>query len=249
MDRRQVPQTVMAGMRSVAVPGRPRASVPTEPRKRVQASVVQREDSSLDQALARTGDGAFVITGDGRIVLWNRAAEKIVGYAAREAIGRSCCDLFVGRDGDNNRLCYKGCHVMVLAKMGDAIQSFDMQTRTKAGHPIWLNISILVGENGHGGPVTVHLFRDVTATKELLNLVQERLTAAAAPPAETNGDLTRRELEILRLVATGANTKTAAERLHVSPATVRNHVQNILGKLGVHSRLQAVAYATTHRLL
>lgn len=65
----------------------------------------------------------------------------------------------------------------------------------------------------------------------------------------TIDDLTRRELEILRLVAAGGDSKTVAERLHVSPATVRNHVQNILGKLGVHSRLQAVAYATTHRLL
>ena len=78
--------------------------------------------------------------------------------------------------------------------------------------------------------------------------MQERLAAPADAPS-ISGDLTRRELEILRLVATGADTKTAAERLHVSPATVRNHVQNILGKLGVHSRLQAVAYATTHRLL
>ena len=42
----------------------------------------------LDQALARTGDGAFVITSDGRIVLWNRAAEKILGHTAREAVGR-----------------------------------------------------------------------------------------------------------------------------------------------------------------
>jgi len=248
MGRREGPQTVVARSGSVAASRRLRVSAAPEPRNRVKAAVIPHEESGLDQALARTGDGAFVITGDGRIVLWNRSAEKILGYAAREAIGRSCCDVFVGRDEDSNRLCYQGCHVMVLASMGDAIQSFDMQTRTKAGHPIWLNISILVSGNGHGGPATIHLFRDVTATKELLNLIQDRVAAPAAP-AETKGDLTRRELEILRLVATGAGTKAAAERLHVSPATVRNHVQNILGKLGVHSRLQAVAYATTHRLL
>ena len=47
----------------------------------------------------------------------------------------------------------------------------------------------------------------------------------------------------------GADTRTGAELLHLSRATIRNHVQNIFGKLGVHSRLQAVAYATTHRLL
>ncbi|PYO55705.1 MAG: hypothetical protein DMD83_18270 [Candidatus Rokuibacteriota bacterium] len=84
----------------------------------------------------------------------------------------------------------------------------------------------------------------VTATKELLNLVDERLTAPA-PAVDSDNNLTRRELEILRLVAGGSDTKAVAERLNVSPATVRNHVQNVLGKLGAHSRLQAVAYATT----
>jgi DNA-binding NarL/FixJ family response regulator len=117
------------------------------------------------------------------------------------------------------------------------------------GRPLWLNVSIIVTPNGSGGPQTIHLFRDVTATKELLNVVSERFSAPATPVAPCDGDLTRRELEILRLIAAGESTKVMAERLHVSPSTVRNHVQNIMGKLGVHSRLQAVAYATTHRLL
>ena len=138
--------------------------------------MMQREETGLDQALARSGDGAFAITSEGRVVLWNRAAEKILGYAAREVIGRPCCDIFVGQDTSGNRLCYRGCHVMTLIKMDEPIQSFDMPTRTKARRPIWLNISILVTDN-EKGPLTIHLFRDVTATKELLNLVQERLAA------------------------------------------------------------------------
>jgi PAS domain S-box-containing protein len=207
------------------------------------------ERTSLDDAIARAGDGAFAIGPDGRIVLWNRAAEKMLGYGAREAIGRPCCDLFVGHDDSGNRLCYQGCHVMSLVKMGDSVQSFDMQTRTKAGRPIWVNLSTLTVPAGQpGGPLPVHLFRDVTATKELLGLVRERLTApAVAEP--TRESLTRRELEILRRIATGVSTKAAADTLHVSPATVRNHVQNILGKLGAHSRLEAVAMATRQRLL
>jgi DNA-binding CsgD family transcriptional regulator len=47
----------------------------------------------------------------------------------------------------------------------------------------------------------------------------------------------------------GLSTALTAERLHVSRATVRNHIQNIFGKLGVHSRLEAVAHANKHRLI
>jgi len=207
------------------------------------------EPHGLDAALERAADGAFVIGPDGRIVLWNRAAERMLGYAAREVIGRPCCDLFVGYDDHGNRLCYRGCHVSTLVKMGDPVQSFDMKTRSKTGRPIWINVSTLVvSGGGAGGPLTVHLFRDTTATKELLTLVHDHLSEPAAP-STSNGALTRREIEILDLVATGVRTRVIAERLHVSPATVRNHVQNILGKLGAHSRLEAVAWATRHRML
>ncbi len=203
----------------------------------------------LDQALARAGDGVFVVGADGRLLLWNRAAEKILGYSARGVVGRQCCDIFAGQDDNGNRLCYPGCHVVTLVKMGESVQNFDMRTRTKSGRGIWLNISILSVANGKGGaPVTVHLFRDVTASKELLTLVHERLSSPA-PGESSIGVLTRREVEVLRLMTDGLSTKAVAHTLHVSPATVRNHVQNVLAKLGVHSRLEAVAYANKHRLL
>ena len=53
----------------------------------------------------------------------------------------------------------------------------------------------------------------------------------------------------MQLIAGGAGTRAMAEKLHVSPATVRNHVQHILEKLGVHSRLEAAAYATRRGLV
>jgi PAS domain S-box-containing protein len=225
-------------------------SASTDGNRREREIIVKgAETNDLFQALARAGDGAFVIDSDGRVLHWNRAAERILGHPAREVVGRPCCDVFVGADDRGNRLCYRGCHVMTLVKMGDSVQSFDMRTRTKAGRPVWLNVSVLATPAPPGGSaLTVHLFRDVTATKELLTLVHERLSPPAAP-GEEEGRLTRRELEILRLMATGANTRVLAERLHVSQATVRNHAQNIFAKLGVHSRLEAVAYATKHRLL
>lgn len=204
----------------------------------------------LQPMLDRAGDGAFVIGADGRIALWNRAAERILGYTARDVLGRPCCDVFVGMDGSGNRLCYRGCHVMNLVHVGEPVQSFDMRTRAKNGRAVWLNISILSAAGKPDRAYTVHLFRDVTATKELLTLVHERLAGLPAgnAPGSPGASLSRRELEVLRLMAEGVSTSVAAERLHVSRATIRNHIQNIFEKLGVHSRLEAVAFATKHRL-
>jgi PAS domain S-box-containing protein len=206
-------------------------------------------DDRLAAALQRTADGAFVTGADGRIVLWNRAAERILGFTAHEVAGKACCEIFGGYDDAGNRLCYPGCHIQSLVRLAEPVASYDMRTRTKAGKPVWLNVSVLpLPANGEGASVTLHLFRDVTVTKELIALVHE-----ARSRREDGGDgaavgLTRREVEILRHLTQGLSTAAVAERLHVSRATVRNHVQNIFAKLGVHTRLAAVAYANEHRL-
>lgn len=210
------------------------------------------ETTELTEMLAATADGGFAIDAAGRIVLWNRAAESMLGYTVSEVVGRRCCDLLVGDDENGNRLCCRGCHIVDLVKTRTLVHSFDMRTRTKTGSAIWVNVSTLRVSWDGAGDGTVHLLRDVTATRESLALIRERLAIPAAlVPAAPDGPgaLTRRELEILSVIATGVNTKDAAERLHVSPATIRNHVQNILGKLGAHSRLEAVAYATRNRLI
>jgi DNA-binding NarL/FixJ family response regulator len=59
-------------------------------------------------------------------------------------------------------------------------------------------------------------------------------------------DLTDREREILQLLAEGMRNDGIAEKLFISPQTVQTHVRNILGKLRVHSKLEAVAFAVKH---
>jgi two-component system nitrate/nitrite response regulator NarL len=61
--------------------------------------------------------------------------------------------------------------------------------------------------------------------------------------------LTPRETQVLGLLAAGQSTRQMAQDLGVSPVTVRTHVENILRKLGVHSRLEAVAVAIRESLL
>jgi two-component system NarL family response regulator len=61
--------------------------------------------------------------------------------------------------------------------------------------------------------------------------------------------LTARELEVLKLVARGMSNKDVADELFISENTVKNHVRNILEKLHLHSRMEAVMYAVRKRLL
>jgi DNA-binding NarL/FixJ family response regulator len=61
--------------------------------------------------------------------------------------------------------------------------------------------------------------------------------------------LTEREMEVLRLVATGMNNRDIAKQLFISENTVKNHIRNILEKLQLHSRMEAVVYAVREKLL
>lgn len=81
----------------------------------------------------------------------------------------------------------------------------------------------------------------------------QALIDTATAPANTGfvvgQDLTARELEVLALMVKGLNNSKIAERLVVSPSTVRFHVSNVLSKLNVASRTEAVAVALQHNLV
>jgi DNA-binding response OmpR family regulator len=94
------------------------------------------------------------------------------------------------------------------------------------------------------------------APEELLARVRALLRRAqAGRPANGNGTgngnggLTSRELQVLHLLAEGRSQSEIAKELVISPKTVGTHLERILGKLGVHSRAQAVAVAYREGLL
>lgn len=62
-------------------------------------------------------------------------------------------------------------------------------------------------------------------------------------------DLTMREMDVLRLVATGATNREIAQDLCVSEGTVKNHVSNILSRLGLRDRIQAALFALKHKIV
>ena len=88
-------------------------------------------------------------------------------------------------------------------------------------------------------------FRQLGAAPDLAR-VQALSRQASAEPAH---GLTARELEVLRLVATGRTNRTIAAKLFLSEKTVARHVSNIFAKLGVSTRTAAAAYAHEHRIV
>jgi PAS domain S-box-containing protein len=87
--------------------------------------------------------------------------------------------------------------------------------------------------------------------RKLVILVVTEIEPARAPvrPPSPVGELTRREREILHLVALGKSSPEIADRLVISTETVRTHVRNAMAKVGARTRAQLVAIALTDRLI
>jgi PAS domain S-box-containing protein len=198
---------------------------------------------------SETADGVFISAPSGEILFCNKAAETILEASAQQVVGQECREFFNGRDSNGNQLCQWPCPLKMSMSRGDLIQHFEMATRTRTGKPLWIDVScVALPCDDNQPPTVVHLFRDVTSSHQLEVLVRQQLAQTQLTTNEKTvspvpiGELTRRELQIITLMRTGATTAAIAEQLFISKTTVRNHIQNIFSKLNVHSRLEAVAY-------
>ncbi|MEU9580962.1 response regulator transcription factor [Streptomyces chilikensis] len=139
------------------------------------------------------------------------------------------------------RSAHPGVRVVVLAEKDDARRAAQA---LQAGASGWVakdcSLSRLL-------TVVRGVLRDEThLPPALLTGVLREMTAARRHRTESERlveSLTPREREVLRCMVAGLGRKAVAERLFLSPHTVRTHMQNVLGKLGVHSTLAAVALA------
>ncbi len=219
------------------------------------------ETSNLFTLLTHTADGAFVVGENQRILFWNAAAQELLGFTATEVLGRPCCEILCGHEDQGFPFCRSQCPVVTHTRTGQTIPNFDLWVRTRAGARRWVNLSILASPQEQASPLIVHLVRDTDLKKryeEVISQISAALSLLQGPdlipellqtvtPAD-NIELSDREREVLSLLAQGLSTNAIAESLTISTTTARNHIQNILSKLHVHSQLQAVLYALQHHL-
>ena len=211
--------------------------------------------------LARSADGVFAVDGSQRIVFWSAGAEELVGRPASEVLGKYCYQVILGNDYEGHPFCRRDCPTIRAAQRGRSVPNYDIAC-CKNGEEVWLNISIVPVAGMRGEAQAIHMIRDVSQRRRSERLAQATIDTVSRFMSGTSGTdieggpcpvpdpaLTSREIEVLRLLADGLGTSAIARKLGLSSATVRNHIQRLLAKLGAHSRLEAVVYAARHRLI
>lgn len=217
--------------------------------------------SRLFEALRDAADGAFIIDENLRIVFWNRTAEAVLGFDSEDVAGQFCYQLLHGYDEGRHLICRERCQVAQLALKSKPVPNYDIHVTTKQGDNRWLNMSVFTYRmvDTNGKKMIVHLFHDLDQKKvdeklmthlvEVINRYQDLSYNGKTEIESFPEALTPREREILSLLTSGHSTRDIANLLSISLNTVRNHIQHILQKLQVHTRLEAVAIAIKHDLI
>jgi len=209
-----------------------------------------KRDVAYWRGLVRSTSLAIGVFSKGRLLAWSRGAQKLFGYSTREVTGRFCWDIFAGRDDRGARICSKDCRLLRSARSGQSLPTITMSVKTKAGPPLRVTCGgLVVPAAPAAGPITIHMFHDASGVGTPAAQPPEPPRQRAGPAAGSAAALTPHQREILQLLSTGMTTESLAESLHVSPKTIRNHLNNIFLRLGVHNRLEAVISGITSGLL
>lgn len=191
--------------------------------------------------ISSLGTAVWICDPHGRVTWLNRRAESLIGSDAADCVGRPCHEVIRGASAEGVPFCRPGCDVRRRAEAGREIEPAVVRLPAGDGRGRWILIlHIALTASDGSQPCLVHCACDVDRahrTEEYLSRVAARSTRASYPRAA----LSRREREILELLAGDNDPQRIAARLHVSYTTIRNHVQHILEKLEVHSTQEAVA--------
>jgi len=146
--------------------------------------------------------------------------------------------------------------IAVAARLREVAPDIGLIMLTGVGDDTVLSAALLAGCTGFvtKDRATSELVDAVRAVRDGRSAVDPGAIARLAtmrrePTAGDAAGLTQREREVLILLAEGATTREISARLFISLNTTRNHVQRLIGKLGAHSRLEAVAAARRTGLL
>jgi DNA-binding NarL/FixJ family response regulator len=182
--------------------------------------------------------GAAVSVAEVREATGVQADVALMDYHLQDGTGVEATRLIKAR--------WPSCRVLMLTGIDDDETILES---IQAGADGYLTKDRVVAEvvaavrAAHEGAILLPPSTVVTIARRVAEARDRRAVQAPVVP------LTPRELEILRALTEGLGTREICERLAIAPNTLRTHVQNIMGKLHVHSKLEAVAFALRHKLV
>ena len=204
------------------------------------------DTNSLPEWIRHLGVATWVSAPDGNVVYMNQRAEKLLETDARAALGKPCHQVIAGRDAEGRSWCEAHCPVNRNVDDGEEVEPYTLRVGGEESSEQWLQLLVIPFEtDATREKYLAHCAFNVNRT-HMIESFLDRVAARTPINAEREFDLeksrlSKRELEVLELLAVDENLYGIAEKLNVSYYTVRNHVQHILGKMGVHSTLEAVA--------
>jgi PAS domain-containing protein len=135
------------------------------------------------KTLTQATDGVFAVDRAQHIVFWNTAAERLLGYRADEVYGRTCYEVFRSQGRPGCLVCGLDCPVVVAARRGDTVPTYNLLSQTKGGRPLLLNVSVVVLPVAAPALATIHIFRDITFQMQYETYVEQLLHVAARLPS------------------------------------------------------------------
>jgi two-component system NarL family response regulator len=207
-----------------------------------------------DHALFRRGI-EMVLQGEDDMVVVGEAAD---GQEAVEEAGRTAPDVVLmdvrmpKRSGiEATRAIKRVLPRTTILMLTISDEEADLFDAIKAGASGYLLKEISIEEVA-GAVRSVHAGQALISPSMASKLLREFKTLSRRHEERMHMPgprLTKRELEVLKLVAKGMNNRDIGQTLFISENTVKNHVRNILEKLHLHSRMEVVVYAVSQRLL
>ena len=209
---------------------------------------------------------AIAVDPHNQIVNWNAAAVELVGFSAGEVLGRNLQQVIQARDVHGNRLSSDHSALHEMVRIGDTPKSFEIAIITATGKMIRVAVTVVVVLGPE--PTDYHLIYLMTQVhrRRRADEAIDRLLAQTNIPGVTvpgtsapsgaaqrgttqQPHLTRRQLQVLLLLAEGKRSREVAEEMCISVHTVRTHIQGILRTLGAANRLEAVSRALHERII
>jgi PAS domain S-box-containing protein len=176
----------------------------------------------------RSSNAILLVDDERRIVEVNEPALALVARSRAELIGKSIVDVI-----DPSERLESARQWQTFLHSGDYTGARDLLRADGSKVPIDF-AARLATVDGRRLAIYVMLAKDGSWPAP---------AAARSPSRSAAQSLTRREREVVTLIAMGCETAQIAQELHVSPETVRTHVRNAMAKLGAHTRAQLVAIA------